>query len=232
MSMQAGLRRITPALAERLAAEPALVRAVIAGRTGDEPLPATDLDAFLSLLPSHMRLMLDEMAPDMLAAYMAEAERMLADMPPALHEQIAAARRTDARKGEASLDPGDLGSELSLEKAWHGVHRLLCGTPDEAPPPLGDAVLGGDAVGEDLGYGPARVLDPARVAAVAAALRAISVDEIAGRFDAVRLDADGVYPAGWAEQGRREWLRDEYSRLRTFYLEAATEGSWVLLWLE
>jgi hypothetical protein len=232
MSMQAGLRRIAPALAERLRAEPALVRAVIAGRTGDEPRPASDLDAFLSLLPSHMRAMLDEMAPDMRAAFLAEAEHTLADMPPALQEQIAAARQTEASGDRVSFDAEDLGPESFLDKAWHGVHFLLCGTPEEAPPPLGDAVLGGDAVGEDLGYGPARVLDPARVAAVAAALRAISADEVAGRFDAVRLDADGVYPAGWAEEGRREWLRDAYARLRAFYLEAAAEGSWVLLWLE
>ena len=230
--MQACLRRVTPALARRLGAEPALVRAVIAGRTGEQPRPATDLDAFLSLLPSQARAMMEEMPPDMRAAFMAEAERTLADMPPALQEQIAAARQAETGEADVSLEPGDLGSGLSLDKAWHGVHRLLCGTPDQAPPPLGDAVLGGDAIGEDLGYGPPRLLDPARVAAVAVALRPITGDDLAGRFDAVRLDADGVYPAGWAEEGRREWLRDEYARLRAFYLEAGTEGSWVLLWLE
>src|SRR5438105_15078040 len=46
---------------------------------------------------------------------------------------------------------------VSLEKAWHGLHYLLTVTmPDGGP--LAFGLERGEPVGEDLGYGPARVL--------------------------------------------------------------------------
>jgi hypothetical protein len=230
MSMMAGFRQVTPALLERLRGESALVAEVIRGHAGAELSALTDVEAFVSSMPDELKATIEAMTPEMRAAWTARVEETLACLP-ALRREFAAAAPASGGAKNDQAGPEGLGPELDIEKAWHGVHWLLCGIPLEAPPPLGDAVLGGEEVGEDVGYGPARVLDPARVAAVATALRAMSADELAGRFDAVRLDADGVYPAGWSEHGRREWLREEYSRLRTFYLEAAGEGSAVLLWL-
>ena len=64
------------------------------------------------------------------------------------------------------------------------------------------------------------------------ALADLPADDIAARFDASRLDADDIYPSGWDEQGRREWLSAEYECVRDFYLDAAGEGRAVLLWLD
>jgi hypothetical protein len=53
----------------------------------------------------------------------------------------------------------DAGSpdDLDVDKAWHGIHFLLCGQAWESPFPLG-FILGGEEVGDvDVGYGPARV---------------------------------------------------------------------------
>jgi len=52
--------------------------------------------------------------------------------------------------------PGTPGHSVSLDKAWHGLHYLLCGALEPAPGPLGQAVFGGTEIGEDPGYGPAR----------------------------------------------------------------------------
>ena len=64
-------------------------------------------------------------------------------------------------------EPGEDG--LNLEKSWHVLHYLLTGKAEEAPGPLGNAILGGTEIGGDLGYGPARFLTPQQVREVAVA---------------------------------------------------------------
>ncbi|NUR82053.1 MAG: DUF1877 family protein [Terrabacter sp.] len=71
--------------------------------------------------------------------------------------------------GEAN-GPADVSSAkgrdtiwLDLDKSWHGIHFLLTGTDWSAGDAgaAGGAILGGRPVGEDDGYGPARLLEPA-----------------------------------------------------------------------
>ena len=75
------------------------------------------------------------------------------------------------------------GPVLDIHKSWHGLHWLLCQQAWDGPEPLKHAVLGGEEIGEDLGYGPARLVDAAAVRAVAAALAAISRDTLRQRFN-------------------------------------------------
>ena len=56
---------------------------------------------------------------------------------------------------------------VDLDKAWHGVHWLLTGSAEESSGPASDAILGGEPVGEDLGYGPAQITATAYRAATA-----------------------------------------------------------------
>src|SRR5262245_36837129 len=74
--------------------------------------------------------------------------------------------------------------ELDLDKSWHGIHYLLTGTAWEIGEGAGAAILGGDEVGEDGGYGPARLVRPEAVRAVAAALSALDVETLRSRFKA------------------------------------------------
>jgi hypothetical protein len=231
MSMMAGFRQVTPELLERLRAEPDLVEDVVMGQVGGAPVVLADVEAFVQSLPGDLRATIEAMPPEMRAAWNVQAEQTLASLPPALRGDSAVSASAPGGVEADASDVEGLGPELSIEKAWHGVHWLLCGTPMEAPPPLGDVILGGDELGDDVGYGPARVLDAVRTAAVAAALEGLPAEDVADRFDAVRLDADEIYPSGWDEQGRREWLVAEYARVRDFYLGAAAEGRSVVLWL-
>ena len=116
-------------------------------------------------------------------------------------------------------------AELSLDKAWHGVHYLLSGSTEPTNTPLGQAVLGGTEVGEDFsGYGPARTFDPAQVARAAKALAAPEAErEAAGRFDAARMTELQIYPFGW-EDDDRDWLLVSFRDLRGFYADAAAQG--------
>ena len=65
------------------------------------------------------------------------------------------AQREAARR-RAPPAPGTPGHSVSLDKAWHGLHYLLCGKLEPAPGPLGQAVFGGSEIGENRGYGSER----------------------------------------------------------------------------
>src|SRR5262245_45909058 len=73
---------------------------------------------------------------------------------------------------------------LDLGKAWHGLHFLLTGTAWEGDGPLAAAILGGEEITGDLGYGAARCLSPRGVAEVALALGASDVAAVIAGFDA------------------------------------------------
>ncbi len=94
-----------------------------------------------------------------------------------------------------SLDGSD--AMLSLERAWDGLHFALTGTVGKGTPPLNVLVLGGVPVGEDVGYGPDRLVHPPDVAALDAALTAFSDADFDRNFDLQQLAANAVYPGGW-----------------------------------
>jgi hypothetical protein len=109
----------------------------------------------------------------------------------------------------------DSQSVLSLEKSWHGLHFVLAGTAWGGDPPLNLLVGGGLPVGnEDVGYGPARVLDPVGVTEFDKALEAISDADFARRFDPEELTTAEIYPQIWDEP--LEELLQEY---RSYFQE-------------
>lgn len=116
---------------------------------------------------------------------------------------------------------------LSLDKAWHGVHYLICGETEPGAALLSQAVLGGTALGDDdegfSGYGPARCFTASEAAQLAQELSRPGVEsEAAARFDAQRMSELQIYP-GW-ETSDADWVLDAFRRLRDFYSEAATNG--------
>src|SRR5262245_64253634 len=90
------------------------------------------------------------------------------------------------------------GNELEVDKSWHGLHFLLTGSAWEGSFPLNFIVAGGQEVGDDLGYGPARALRSEDVAKVDAALDPLTMDELRRRFDASRMSELEIYPFGWS----------------------------------
>jgi len=131
-----------------------------------------------------------------------------------LAQRVAPRRRTPPA-------PGTPGHSVSLDKAWHGLHYLLCGKPDPAPGPFGQAVFGGTEIGEDQGYGPARCFSPVQVAEIAAALQSPSLEsELHARFDAEVMTQMGIYPGVW-ETDDHDWLIDAFRTLRDFYAAAS-----------
>jgi hypothetical protein len=94
--------------------------------------------------------------------------------------------------------PGEgTASSLSLEKSWHGLHYLLTGSAWEGEPPLGFLLRGGERVGEDQGYGPARLFQPAEVQQIDSALSRISNDQLWSRFNPTQMEQLQIYPGIW-----------------------------------
>jgi len=151
-----------------------------------------------------------------------------------------AAAEPEARRLEADPDSlGDFfearagdGAHLDLQKSWHGLHFTLTGDPWEGRGPLAFLLAGGEPLGEDLGYGPFRLMKAKEVLATANALDALTDEEFDKRFDTDGLAAAEIYPRIWDED--RDSLLEEYlsyfRQLRTFVHDAArTKKSLVLL---
>jgi uncharacterized protein DUF1877 len=120
---------------------------------------------------------------------------------------------------------------LDIEKSWHAIQFLLTGDPWSGEPPLQNAVMGGRELGEeDVGYGPARYLSAAEVAAVAAALAGISGEELWSRFDEGGFARAEIYPQRWSYDGK-EYVLAHYEALREFFKDAAAAQDAMLLYL-
>ena len=124
------------------------------------------------------------------------------------------------------------GANISLDKAWHGVHYLLCGQVEPGAAISSQAVIGGTEVGEDLGYGPARYFEADKVRAIANELGRANLEaEMIARFDPVKMTTLGIYPGGW-KAGDVDWLMEEFRRLRQFYADASAGNLAVVANLE
>lgn len=126
------------------------------------------------------------------------------------------------------------GSELRLRKMWQALHFMLTGTAWEIEGPLGQALLGGEDIGPDIGYGPARILMPSDVLEISNALSKISVAEFRARFAPERMEAEDIYPTMiWVRE--KDTVIDEltslFEALKAFYQAAASRKNGLVLWM-
>jgi hypothetical protein len=136
-----------------------------------------------------------------------------------------------ARKMPGAAKPNS-GADISVDKAWHGIHYLLCGAVEPGATIASQAVMGGIEVGEDLGYGPARYFDVDKVAAIAIELSRANLEaEMIARFDPAAMVRLGIYPNGF-EANDRDWLMSEFRKLRQFYVDASAAKLAVVTVLE
>jgi hypothetical protein len=127
-------------------------------------------------------------------------------------------------------DGGQHEDGLNLEKSWQVLHYLLTGHAEEAPPPLGNAILGGTAIGDDLDYGPVRFLTPDQVREVATALASVTKEDLKQRFNLKAMIAAHIYPV--RDESELELAQDYFDELSHYYTDAAANASAMLLWIE
>jgi hypothetical protein len=119
---------------------------------------------------------------------------------------------------------------LNLQKSWHTLHYLLTGSAFPADSPVGRAILGGQEIGPDLGYGPGRILTPDQVQEVAVSLSQVAKEDLAQRFVLSSMTAAKIYACRDSED--LELAQQYLPQLQLFYTEAASEGRAMLLYIK
>lgn len=132
---------------------------------------------------------------------------------------------------------GPVEKALDLHKSWHLLHYLFVADigPTEA---VESALMSGEELGEDLGYGPPRLHDSAATAGFAAFLRQLTPKSLEGRLNLKEMQRVGVYaiPMG-PRVGERDLqdLREEvaayFEALRTYVAAMAEKSNGLLVWL-
>jgi len=209
MSMVARFVQVTPALLATLIEDPAPVADLFKDQLTTAHRP--------TWLSTAMQKEGRRRSPQALASAMSNLDPRIRD---ALTERL---QRLGVNPAGPPLT--GKGPDLSLEKAWHGIHYLMCGEVEPGADVLSRAVLGGTEIGDDEhGYGPARYFSTQQVALTARELSRASLPaEMNARFDSVRMNSLGIYPGGWDTPDAFDWLLTEFHHLRDFYAGASTQ---------
>lgn len=228
--MMATFVQVEPELLDRIRRDPSLTE-----RLFQAELPGIGFDS------ERMRALILARGPQLLAGVLDQHPDLRAQLEQRVGHTQDAMRSGEGGEAILQLMQERLGprpggplagrhAELSLDKAWHGVHYLLCGSVEPVDGPLGQAVLGGDEIGEDFaGYGPARMHGPEAVTLIAGALGDPALESrSAGRYDPQQMAALEIYPFGWDGHGALDWLMGSLRDLRGFFHDAAGQGSAVV----
>ena len=168
--------------------------------------------------------------PERDAVSMEMARKALGRMPAGIRTTLSL---SGARMPNLDGEPAESGGSpvLDIHKSWHGLHWLLCGEAWDGPEPLKHVVLGGEEIGEDMGYGPARLVDAVTVRAVAEALAGIGHDTLEQRYDANAMAVAQIYSFDPDDSDWRDDFLDAFDRVKQLFTDAAGRGHSVLVWL-
>jgi hypothetical protein len=148
----------------------------------------------------------------------------------ALAEKLGISNQPPASGGSAPASGKS--ASLSIDKAWHGVHYLLCGKVEPGSDLASQAVMGGTEVGDDLGYGPARYFEADEVANIARELSRPNLEaEMAARWNPAQMATLGIYPGQFLADDQK-WLMDAFRKLRQFYVDASAAKLAIVTCLE
>jgi hypothetical protein len=124
-------------------------------------------------------------------------------------------------------------TQVDLDKAWHGIHYLLTGSVDANGTLASKVIMGGESIGpDDIGYGPAQLLKPDEVKAIAQLLEQTTPDMLRKRFKPKEMTRLDVYPGViWERDGDEalKWVLESYQNLVAFYRRAAYRGQAVII---
>ena len=125
-------------------------------------------------------------------------------------------------------------SELSIDKAWQGIHFLLCDDPLKGEGPLSFILAGGENIGDvDVGYGPARSFRSSEVKNIAKHLNKISADDLAKKCKSEKFTENEIYPNLWDEPNEVcfSYLLNYYDELKDFVTQISEEDKGMIVYL-
>ena len=145
----------------------------------------------------------------------------------------ARARIKEAQSRLAAIGPFE--QALSIEKSWHMLHYLFTGHVDASDAP-GNALLTGQALGGDAGYGPARLHDESRTRAFSDFLATQDVARLQARMNVREMARLNLYSVPSAPDAQHESdLRAEVGQyfplLRDYVGRMAAKKYGLLIWI-
>lgn len=218
MSMLCGIVGVSPSQIGELRTTPSLAN--------DLALVAQDEAGIIA-----RKKMIERLAPDKRA----EAEARFNAMERIPEFQAAQREIDDARAKLAELGP--LEPALELQKSWHILHYTMSGNVWGAGS-TGDALVAGEDLGNDMGYGPPRLHDPASTKAFGDFIAALDLEQIQSRIqyqELLNLRVYGVPMGRGSEAQFEDELRTEvatyFPQLRDYVKRMSQKGNGLLIWL-
>ena len=138
-----------------------------------------------------------------------------------------------AAMGEGDVSQfGSLQEALDLQKSWHMLHYLFTGSIDDTRS-HGAALLSGEELGEDIGYGPVRLHGEKATAEFARFLESVDLEGRLARMNVAEMANAGVYsmPDGDEEDGIRDEIGYYFPQLRDYVVRVAQKQGGLLTWL-
>jgi hypothetical protein len=221
MSMTGYLRRITPEQLHSVRQKPASIRTLLRG--------PYDMKA---MIRDQLRGKLSPQRLAMEAAY-ARALEIKDQIKQPGNVPGASANENRQKIMRPLQEAGAFGEDrdvLNLQKSWHTLHYLMTGSALPVDSPVGRAILGGQELGPDLGYGPGRILTPEQVREVAESLNQLAKEDLVRRSNLSSMVAAEIYAC--RDSGDLDLAQEYLPQLQLFYDEAASAGYAMLLYIK
>ena len=152
-----------------------------------------------------------------------------------LHDAELESITNDPDCAEEILFPEDVDDpfegQYDIDKSWHAIHYLITGSSEPDGTPSGDAILGGRPVGSDLGYGPARLVEPEHAKRIAESLRSINLEVAYENLDRSTANEADVYLGFDFSEDEKKHLARLFDVVRDLYSTAASNDRAILLYL-
>ena len=113
------------------------------------------------------------------------------------------------------LSPVSSSNTFELNQAWHILHYLLSGVDAEGEWPKAFIMSGGQEVGPDLGYGPARLMNTSLSKDIADFLGTQSKKMLDAAYDVTAIQAAKIYWQPSSDPAERELQIEELWSLVT-----------------
>jgi len=127
-------------------------------------------------------------------------------------------------------DASDVRS-YDIDKSWQVLHFVLTGTVDANKSLLGQAIFGGEAIGDELDYGPVRFLSACKVREVFVELESVDFNRKFNQIEISNSVVDDVYLGREFLEEGVESLAPHFSELKNIYQIAVDSESGLLIYL-
>lgn len=120
---------------------------------------------------------------------------------------------------------------LDIDKSWHAIHFILCGSSAEGEIPFFNVVLGGTIINdEDVGYGPARYLTPVEIKEAYEVIKNIMEEDFRKKFDWNKLAESDIYPQ-FDSNDDVEYVWSYFTMVQSLFEKASQNGKYMLLYI-